>query len=46
MFEDLSHKEIAAQLGISESTSKSQLSRARKQLRELLIQAKDETRQA
>ena len=32
-----SHKEIAAQLGISENTSKSQLSRARVHLQKLLI---------
>ncbi|MFT6998230.1 MAG: RNA polymerase sigma factor (sigma-70 family) [Cryomorphaceae bacterium] len=34
MFEDFSHKEIASELGISEATSKSQLSRAKKKLRE------------
>ena len=36
MFEDLSHKEIANQLEISESTSKSQLNRAKKRLRQAL----------
>jgi len=35
--ESLSHRDIAAQLGISEGTSKSQLSRARIKLRELLM---------
>lgn len=34
--EDYSHKEIAASLGISESTSKSQYQRARKLLKEIL----------
>lgn len=34
--EKLSHKEIATHLGISEGTSKSQLSRARQMLKELL----------
>ncbi|MES2629718.1 MAG: sigma-70 family RNA polymerase sigma factor [Bacteroidota bacterium] len=37
MFEDLPHKEIAAMLGITESTSKSQLNRAKKQLKNLLL---------
>ncbi|MFT4679883.1 MAG: RNA polymerase sigma factor (sigma-70 family) [Flavobacteriales bacterium] len=37
MFEDFSHKEIADQLDITESTSKSQLNRAKKKLKELLI---------
>jgi RNA polymerase sigma-70 factor (ECF subfamily) len=36
--EGLSHKEIARTLSISEGTSKSQLARARKYLRDLLIQ--------
>jgi len=36
MFEDFSHKEIAREMGISEATSKSQLSRAKKKLRERL----------
>ena len=35
--EDFGHKEIAASLGISESTSKSQYQRARKLLREKII---------
>jgi RNA polymerase sigma-70 factor (ECF subfamily) len=37
--EGFSHKEIAEQLGISENTSKSQLSRARAHLQKLLIEA-------
>lgn len=36
--EGFTHKEIAAQLGISEGTSKSQYARARKQLKEWLTQ--------
>jgi RNA polymerase sigma-70 factor (ECF subfamily) len=36
MFENFSHREIASEMGISEATSKSQLSRARKKLRELV----------
>lgn len=36
MFEDFSHREIASEMGISEATSKSQLSRAKKKLRELV----------
>lgn len=36
LFEDLSHKEIAEFMNISESTSKSQLHRARKKLVELI----------
>ena len=39
--EGFSHKEIAAQLGVSENTSKSQLSRARGHLKNLLIEAED-----
>ena len=46
MFEDYSHKEIADSLGIGEGTSKSQLNRAKKHLKELLIQMSDERRQA
>lgn len=37
--EGFSHKEIAEKLGISENTSKSQLSRARVHLQKLLIEA-------
>ena len=36
MFEDLSHSEIAEQLDISVNTSKSQLSRARRKMKELM----------
>ncbi len=36
LFEDYSHKEIAEQLNITESTSKSQLNRAKKKMKELL----------
>lgn len=36
LFEDYSHKEIAEALGISEATSKSQYSRAKERLKELL----------
>ncbi len=36
LFEGYSHKEIAAELGISESTSKTQYVRGKKKLRELL----------
>lgn len=38
LFEEYSHKEIAEELGITESTSKSQLNRGKKKLKELLIQ--------
>ena len=38
VIEELSHKEIAAMLGISESTSKSQFHKARKMLREKIEQ--------
>ena len=38
--EGYSHKEIAQELSISESTSKSQLSRARATIKELLIKNK------
>lgn len=37
MFEDWSHKDIAVELGISESTSKSQLNRAKKKLKDLIL---------
>jgi RNA polymerase sigma-70 factor (ECF subfamily) len=37
--EGFSHKEIAQKLGISENTSKSQLSRARAHLQKLLLSA-------
>ena len=40
LFEGYNHKEIATILNISESTSKSQYSRAKKKLRQLLIRAK------
>lgn len=36
LFEDFSHKEIAEQLNITESTSKSQLNRAKKKMIEIL----------
>lgn len=36
MFEEMTHKEIAEHLEISESTSKSQLNRAKKKLREII----------
>lgn len=39
-FEDMSHKEIAGHLEISESTSKSQLNRAKKKLRSILTEGK------
>ncbi len=37
MFEDFSHAQIAEELGISEGTSKSQLSRAKQKVREWLL---------
>ena len=40
--EGYSHKEIAEELGITENTSKSQYSRAKSTLRELLIKYKIE----
>lgn len=42
MFEDLSHNEIAEQLDISVNTSKSQLSRARKKMKELMLKNKED----
>lgn len=42
MFEDLSHNEIAEQLAISVNTSKSQLSRARKKMKELMQKNKED----
>jgi RNA polymerase sigma-70 factor (ECF subfamily) len=42
MFEDLSHNEIAEQLNISVNTSKSQLSRARKKMKELMQKNKED----
>jgi RNA polymerase sigma-70 factor (ECF subfamily) len=42
MFEDMSHNEIADQLDISVNTSKSQLSRARKKMKELMQQNKED----
>jgi len=41
VFEDYAHKEIAACLGLSESTSKSQYQRARQLLKERLIKLKE-----
>ena len=38
LFEEYSHREIAEELGITESTSKSQLNRAKKKMKDLLIQ--------
>ncbi len=40
MFEDYSHQEISNELGISVGTSKSQLSRAKLRLKELIINQK------
>lgn len=42
MFENMSHNEIAEQLDISVNTSKSQLSRARKKMKELMQQNKED----
>ena len=39
MFENLSHRDIASQLQITESTSKSQLNRAKKKLRTLMLES-------
>jgi RNA polymerase sigma factor, sigma-70 family len=36
VFEDYSHKQIAAELGISEGTSKSQLAYAKKRLKQMV----------
>lgn len=41
MFEDYSHKEIAAEMGITEATSKSQLSRAKASMRKLLTESRN-----
>ncbi len=41
MFEDMSHNEIAKELNISVNTSKSQLSRARSKMKELMIKNQD-----
>ena len=46
MFEDYSHKQIADQLGITVSTSKSQLNRAKSRLRSFLMENTNERRQA
>ena len=46
MFEDYSHKEIADELGISVSTSKSQLNRAKGKIRNFLMEHSNERRQA
>ena len=40
LFEEYSHREIAEELGITESTSKSQLNRAKKKMKEILINKK------
>ncbi|MDP4210239.1 MAG: RNA polymerase sigma factor [Bacteroidota bacterium] len=42
VFEDMSHKDIAQELGISEGTSKSDLSRARMILKKKLIQTRQQ----
>ena len=42
MFEDQSHAEIAQYLGISENTSKSQLSRARRKIKEIMIKNRED----
>ncbi|WP_124641081.1 RNA polymerase sigma factor [Amniculibacterium aquaticum] len=41
VLEDYSHKEIAETLGISEATSKVQLMRAKKKVKELILQQKE-----
>ena len=41
MFEDLSHAEIAQRLGISESTSKSQLHRCKHKLKEIILNSRN-----
>jgi len=46
LFEDYSHKEIAEELNISVSTSKSQLNRAKKRVRKFIELQKNERRQA
>lgn len=46
MFEDHSHKKIAEHLGITISTSKSQLNRAKKKVYAFLLEKNDEKRQA
>ena len=46
MFEDHSHKKIAEHLGITVSTSKSQLNRAKKKVHTFLMEKIDEKRQA
>lgn len=46
MFEDYSHKEIANELGITVSTSKSQLNRAKSKIRTFLMENLNERRQA
>jgi len=46
MFEDYSHKEIAEELGITVSTSKSQLNRAKNRMRTFLMEQSDGRRQA
>ena len=46
MFEDRSHKDIAEELGITTSTSKSQLNRAKKKIQQYLMESKNEKRQA
>jgi len=40
MFEDMSHASIAKQLNITESTSKSQLNRAKKRIRNMIIKGR------
>lgn len=41
VMEDFSHKEIAAELGITESTSRSQLTKARNMLQEMIIRQRN-----